>query len=461
MTEHGFFDVLRLTAGDVHPPLYYLILKLSTSLVGDSPAALRLPSILAAAGLVALGAGPVRRIWDARTGWIFSALSLFSSGILCFAQETRMYALATLLVTAAALYGALAVREGRRADFVVLGLVTGAASLTHYFALVAVGMNAVVLLIAAGTWARPRLRPLAVTFSSALLGFLPWIPSFWAQLTAVTRGFWIPETSLELVVFGLVAPFSYKFEDIPYPWQAVVSLGIACSVVTASLTWRRLRGGRSEIFVQIQLLTVFALTLGFGLVFSLLVRPIFMPRYMIVCAGLLLLAVAVGLGRLPGRAPVLLTALLIGLGLPAWMRVQTQIFNGPFARLSREVELAGSPPPVLVHNGFPFSFSLFPASAVLPELRHVVVAPGGLHFDPTSGSPYRSGSIETIHELPRELNEVERIWIVDGIPGADPLDVRSLESSPLWRKVGSDVTLEEPMSWVKLTVRRFERAPAK
>lgn len=459
MTRHGFKDLVRFTAADVHPPLYYLLLKLCTLVLGDSPAALRIPSALAGTGLILLSAGPVRRIWDQRTAWVFAVLALFSPGLLCFAQEARMYALATLLVTGAALYGQLAVRNGRRGDFVAFGVFTWTASLTHYFALVAVGTNALILLATAAKSRDHALRPLAISALAALLGFLPWAPSFWGQLRTVTQGFWIPPTSVELVVFGLVAPFTYKFEDIPYPWEALVALVLTMVMLTTTLLMHRFRGKRSETSAQVQLVLVCALTLAFGMAFSLLVRPIFMPRYMIVNAGALFAALAASIGRMPARVAVGTTLALVLLGLPAWLRIQIQTFNGPFERLASEVAAAGYPVPVLVHNGVPFSFAVFPTSHVVPHVRNVVIAPDA-GFDPTAGGLYDPRRAEAVQGLAGLLDVAERIWVVDGSPGPDPLDRRVLDSDPRWVRSGADITLEEPTSWVKLTLRRYQRRAA-
>src|SRR5512134_3094643 len=48
---------------DNHPPLYYILLSLVQMVLGRSEWALRLLSVAGAVGLVALGAGPVRRIF--------------------------------------------------------------------------------------------------------------------------------------------------------------------------------------------------------------------------------------------------------------------------------------------------------------------------------------------------------------------------------------------------------------
>ncbi|MEY4546121.1 MAG: hypothetical protein RL685_2316 [Pseudomonadota bacterium] len=58
MTQHAPREIVVLTAEDVHPPLYYLLAKLSCLLLGDTDAGLRAPSMLGVVGLVLLGKGP-------------------------------------------------------------------------------------------------------------------------------------------------------------------------------------------------------------------------------------------------------------------------------------------------------------------------------------------------------------------------------------------------------------------
>jgi uncharacterized membrane protein len=167
LIQHGFAEILRFTAEDVHPPLYYCLLKLTTLAFGTSDAALRLPSLLAALGLVALGAGPVRRIWGDRTGVIYALLALTSPGLLCFAQEARMYTLLALSACACTLYGYLALIGRRRADFVVCGVVGVAAAYTHYYGVLVTAVTYLALGWLALRRERESRRALAWTVAGA------------------------------------------------------------------------------------------------------------------------------------------------------------------------------------------------------------------------------------------------------------------------------------------------------
>ena len=59
MAGHSFSQIISLTAIDKHPPLYFLLLRVVSTVLGTSDWALRILSVAGAVALVALGAGPV------------------------------------------------------------------------------------------------------------------------------------------------------------------------------------------------------------------------------------------------------------------------------------------------------------------------------------------------------------------------------------------------------------------
>src|SRR5512133_579355 len=122
---------------DNHPPLYYILLSLVRMVLGNSEWALRSLSVAGAVGLVALGAGPLRRIFGNRNAFLYSIVVLFTPAILIYAHEARMYSLAICTVTAGALYGYLAVTENHRRDWLLFGVFTLSSAYLHYYGLIA------------------------------------------------------------------------------------------------------------------------------------------------------------------------------------------------------------------------------------------------------------------------------------------------------------------------------------
>jgi 4-amino-4-deoxy-L-arabinose transferase-like glycosyltransferase len=128
-------SLLQLTAVDIHPPLYYLILKLWIGIVGPSPIAVRLFSVLVGTAAVPLLYATGRRLWGGTAGLVAALLLAVSPLHIYYSQEVRMYGLVTLLGLAV-LFFALRWEPGgqRRGNWAGYVLAATAALYTQYYA---------------------------------------------------------------------------------------------------------------------------------------------------------------------------------------------------------------------------------------------------------------------------------------------------------------------------------------
>jgi hypothetical protein len=94
-------EMLRLTAVDIHPPLYYFLLHLWTMVFGSSPIALRLLSVLIGAATVPLLYVTGKQLFGQKAGILAAFLLAISPFHIFYSQEVRMYGLVTLLGLAA------------------------------------------------------------------------------------------------------------------------------------------------------------------------------------------------------------------------------------------------------------------------------------------------------------------------------------------------------------------------
>ena len=98
---HPVSRMLALTAQDIHPPLYYALLRGWTLLLGTGPVALRLLSVVI--GTLAIPAVYLagRRLFGSRrTALLAAALLAINPLHIYYSQEVRMYGLVALLSTA-------------------------------------------------------------------------------------------------------------------------------------------------------------------------------------------------------------------------------------------------------------------------------------------------------------------------------------------------------------------------
>jgi hypothetical protein len=183
------------TAGDIHPPGYYILLHLWTRLAGSSDLAVAFPSLFFGLLLVALAYRVGAQVFGRRAGILAAFLVAISPYNIWYSQEVRMYTLGAVLGMGVlcALIPLLAAPASRRSlsiKYLALYVLFGALGLwmLYYFAFLLVAINLLV-----GLWwllARQRrgvgwgwLGRWALAQVAVLLLYAPWLPVAWRQAT--------------------------------------------------------------------------------------------------------------------------------------------------------------------------------------------------------------------------------------------------------------------------------------
>ena len=185
----GIRNMLELTAVDIHPPLYYLLLHFWIRLFGPGVVSVRLLSVLVGTATVPLLYAAGRRLAGHRGGLLAAFLLAISPFHIYYSQEVRMYGLVTLFgVAALCSVTQWDAREGRAGLAPWVGYVlaaTAALYTAYYAAFLLLALNLYVLI----RWLRSRtesarragwpLRGLAAWFGGQLAVFLLFLPWLW------------------------------------------------------------------------------------------------------------------------------------------------------------------------------------------------------------------------------------------------------------------------------------------
>lgn len=186
-------EILRITALDVHPPLYYFLLKVWL-ILGKSEYSLRFLSALIGILSIPL-AYAVGKIWGGRQVGLLSALLVtFAPPLVYYSQVARMFgtsATAVLLAT----YGGLRLVKSSGAGSnsqhffsATLFILGGAISLYTFYYTAPVLLALILYLLIT---ARPRLKAI-LTYSATLgLLYLPWLlysfPPLWERVISRSK----------------------------------------------------------------------------------------------------------------------------------------------------------------------------------------------------------------------------------------------------------------------------------
>ena len=330
MIEHSYGDLIAFTARDVHPPLYYCIVRFVLELCkliakqADPIIIAKLVSVIPYFGLFAYSVTFIRKRFGLFTGGLFFFCVIAMPQLSAYTVEVRMYGWALFFVTAAFLhaYGtgdmSAEIKMGRLhgAALVVYGL---AAAYTQYFACVAVVMVYLYVLLVFMRRDRGRIREWFLWVGISIAGYLPWLLALYRQITTVREKYWIlPLTwrSLGGCVKFLMKP---AFADERLNTVLAVLLFTAYIAIWGYQAVKLYHSGReSERFWFVTAgIGVLAGLVLFGFVSSFLLRPIFVYRYMIPALGCFWLSFALGVDYIlcKPKIGIVVTILAVVIGL--------------------------------------------------------------------------------------------------------------------------------------------------
>lgn len=196
-------EVITLSAVDIHPPGYRVLLYIVENTLGDSELALRWASavggVLALAAIFALG----RTLYSARVGLIAAALLAVTWPAIHYSREGRAYSLllAFAILTTwfwlRLLKAWWAKQPPQLALLIAYALTALAMAYLHYFGLYLLlwqGLGAGLMLVAHSLVNKHSERTAWLTFSllylAIVLGYAPWGPTLWQHFTQ--GPIWIP-----------------------------------------------------------------------------------------------------------------------------------------------------------------------------------------------------------------------------------------------------------------------------
>lgn len=182
-----FERMIAATAGDVHPPLWYLITWTISHIAPAAPVwVLRIPAILFSVMSLFAFLAVMRelRIPD-KVQLAGMALMVMLPFQIWYAQEARMYALLELLVLFAVLFAL-------RGHWIGLGIVTTLLLYTQNYGVFYVA--AIALLVLMRDWR--ALPHAAASMGLAGLAYLPWVRVILLQMDSINGRYWIQEQGI-------------------------------------------------------------------------------------------------------------------------------------------------------------------------------------------------------------------------------------------------------------------------
>ncbi|HPF51725.1 MAG TPA: glycosyltransferase family 39 protein [Draconibacterium sp.] len=275
---------------DLHPPLYYLGLRLFTAVFGLTPLTMRAFSVLGVLSTLLLVWFAGRRIFGEKGVLVFSTLLISIPMLITYSHQARMYTWSAFATTGVFIYSYLFLGTTKNRDLILLFLFTLMAVYTHYYSgVAAIVANAFVLFYLIFTKNR-RWLPLLLSMLLVVLLFLPWVPMFVSQIRRVQQAFWAPEVNVSNVLSCFSIPLTEQFWTSSYSrFMIILVYGLILLGVTLSFT-RSFSKYRLVLWLS---LSIFLGTLLFVGIISMFSQPILYSRYVMTIVTMLAVPIAV------------------------------------------------------------------------------------------------------------------------------------------------------------------------
>lgn len=435
MSTHPLADIWSISSTDVHPPLYYFVLKGWAALFGNGVTAIRALSASAGVLTVGLGMWLTRRVATRRAAVFAGVLLIILPISVRYSHEVRMYALVALWMTGATLALVYWVQTARHRYLVIYALLIAIGLYTHYFAIagiVAHWLFVLTLRQRAGDSRRRRIfRPAwwIANLGAALL-FLPWLPMFFTQLGRSSNLGWIKPvtlTSLPSVLWQYLTLDNGA--DLPTAalWAPVV--------VIIAICWFCLSRDKRPERLNLLLVMYLWVPLLVMLLVSL-VLPLFVARYFLFSALALpmLLGISLdGLARTHRTLAVTALAALLAIEMTGIRNLygeyditnadgrKTQERINEIAELIDRDYRPGDQVIVLNYFWYP-SMDFYTLRSARPLLYAPAPRNDGTdcvmycRFEAPFGPGREASYIESLSHLPVDIL---RVWLVDGVDSTD------------------------------------------
>ena len=308
LIQHSFSEIIKILKTDMHPPLYFISLKVFCEIFGYSIPITKAFSVLGYIATLSLGLTVIKKHFGRKTSTVYMLTVGAIPMSLYLSVQQRSYQWSIFFVTLCFTEALLFLENHRTRHCVIFVITALFAAYNHIYALLAVGVIFIFVNIYAFVKDGKLIKAIIISDIAMTVGYSPWIIPLLYQTEAAAGSFWLKGVEpLSVVVFAS---------------------GIVIStLILAKKENRRL----SVIFAITCVLSVQAI----GLLVTIFIRPFYIARYSVVISGIFVLLVAFGTQHIKEKVKniicVLLCALnvacLIGTGIFEYNPSMNSFFN--------------------------------------------------------------------------------------------------------------------------------------
>lgn len=310
LSKMKFAELIETTAGDVHPPLYYLIVKVFSVCLGHHQWVYELSSVLPVAFSIMFSVFVMRKEFGRSASVYFMTLLTCMNCSFDYMNEVRMYSWANFLVLMCFWCAYQILKRNKNRDYVFFVLFGLAGAYTHYYAMVTVGLVYVLLFVVLLIRAdKKKMLNWLFAAMACAVGYLPWVKALFSSFGDASSGWWATEviTSSQIydfIFWNRIGRFSYLFLGVCIlivVWKSFISISVEKreGKDKVYIVVKGIRSISQDNYFMAVMIGLFALVLtyfvGYGV--SVAIRPLFQERFIYPAVGILWFVMATSFAK--------------------------------------------------------------------------------------------------------------------------------------------------------------------
>ena len=304
-------DIITININDVHPPLYYLILKAAVYVLNglnihyDALFVIKIISTIPYALILLFSLTELKSEY----GWLTAGLFALTMACMCeffhFFLIARMYSFGLLFLLASFYSYKKILESSDNKYWIALTVFSVLGAYTHYF----VALSSVVLYVMLFIFTVKNKQSVKKFFSSVILAvilYLPWVLTLLSQMLHVKKSFWVAQLTLNDFIhcFSFFATFKGNLLI-----EIVAILALAFFIIVLLTRYKDI--GDCDNYWLLSGFSIFIGTILVGTILSVTYKPILITRYLIPSAGIVWLSISVLISKIEDKRILLISAVLI------------------------------------------------------------------------------------------------------------------------------------------------------
>lgn len=361
MANISINSLITLGSNNVHPLLYYIILKIfvkifqifnytNLEIIGV------IVSLIPFYLIFGLNITKIKKNFGILTAGLFSLCVISMPQLLRYSIEVRMYGWALLFLLVSYVYIYEISKEPTLKNWIILTVLTICSSYTHYFSAVTSFCLYLIFLIYIVFEKKELLKGWVISSIICICAYIPWIPSLLYQITNVHNSYWIDPITFNTIisyVYYVFSPLSYYIDgnSIISP-NIIGTILLICFIYLMVYYLKNQKLGKYPIYGLIAIILVPFI----GIIISILYSPIFFMRYLIPVLGIFWLIFSIFLDNIKEKKKIftIILAIIIIVGFINLI----YFINTENANFNKENEMKSfyydniPPNSIIIYDGF-------------------------------------------------------------------------------------------------------------